>query len=141
MYCHRSGLPTRSFGTLSRLRCRVNGCHPRRRLLSFSQNIVHEVHHVSSGHSHAVAYEFASIVRFRLDVGFKFFDKSLGFLFRTLSAMTASTRSTAAVPAASVSAASLAVCFFLCRPVLHHGHSCRLLRAHISFMSLKRLKS
>ena len=58
----------------------MNGCHPRRRLLSFSQNIVHEVHHVASGHSHAVAHEFASIVPFRLDVGFKSFDKSLGFL-------------------------------------------------------------
>ena len=84
---------------------------------SFSQNIVHEVHHVASGHSHAVAHEFASIVPFRLDVGFKSFDKSLGFLF---------------VPAASVSAASPAACFFLRRPVVHHGHSCRLLRAHIA---------
>ena len=52
-------------------------------------------------------------------------------VFRMLSAMSASTRSTAAVPAASVSAASPAACFFLRRPIVHHGHSCRLLRTHI----------
>ena len=28
MYCHQSGWPARSFRTLSRLRCRANGCHP-----------------------------------------------------------------------------------------------------------------
>ena len=52
----------------------------RRRLLSFSQYIVHEVYHVASGHSHAVAHEFASTVPFRLGVGFKSFHQLLGFL-------------------------------------------------------------
>ncbi|KAI0219379.1 hypothetical protein LSAT2_029069 [Lamellibrachia satsuma] len=100
---------------------------PRRHMLiSFSQNIVNEVHHVASGHNHAVAHEFDSIVPFRFGFGFKYFHRSLGFLTQGfLSAISASTRSTAADPATP------AASFFLRRPVVHNGHSCRLLRAYI----------
>ena len=102
---------------------------------SFSQNIVHEVHHVASGHSHAVAHEFASIVPFRLDVGFKSFDKSLGFLsqrFQTAVRDIVFYTIYSCRPRRFRFRCSPAACFFLRRPVVHHGHSCRLLRAHIA---------
>ena len=83
IYCQQRwggwGVPTRSFRTLSRLRCRANGCHPVGKGF-FSQNIVHEVYHVASCHSDAVAHEFASTVPFRLGVGFESFHQPLGFL-------------------------------------------------------------
>ena len=66
--------------------------------------------------------------------GFMSFHKSFRFLLRvfgTLSVISASTRSIADDPAASVSAASPAACFFLRRPVVHYSRSCRLLRAYI----------
>ena len=103
---------------------------PRRhKLLSFSQNIVHEVYHVACCHSDAVAHEFVSIVPFRFDS----FHQSLCFLsqgFREAVRDIGFYTTYVSVSAASPAARSLCIAPSL-NMVTHVGCCVRL-----SFMSL-----
>ena len=117
----RSGGGGGGFQPDRRLRCRANDCHPVGKGF-FSQNIVHEVYHVASCHSDAIAHEFASIVPFRLGVGFESFHQSLGFLsqdFRDAVRDIGFYMTYFSVSAASLSARSLCI-------VMHVGCCARL---------------